>query len=219
MVHVEGDRMIKFPYLIQRLSRNGRLPVTVLRDNRGVKQDLPVEPYSPRLFQSLAEKPPSYFVFGPLVFTDVTINYISSVTSYVAPFDDSSSYSFPSLLYSGNPMYTRYGDRPAFPDERIVIIAYPMFTHKISKGYDVSYSAAVAEVNGVRIRNLKHMVEVIRGATGEFIEFTFQGKTTDAIVFYRKEALEATEEILNDNGIRHQCSPDIAPVWNQAKAK
>jgi S1-C subfamily serine protease len=219
MVHVEGDHLIKFPYLIQRLTRNGRLPVTVLRDNHAVKQDLPVEPASPRLFQSLAEKPPSYFVFGPLVFTDVTVNYINSITSYATPFENTGSYSFSGLLYSKNPMYTRYGDRPSFPDERIVVIAYPMFTHKISKGYNVEYSAAVAEVNGIRIRNLKHMVEVIRGATEEFIEFTFQGKTTDAIVFNRKEALDATEEILNDNGIRQQCSPDIAPVWNQAKPK
>jgi hypothetical protein len=129
----------------------------------------------------------------------------------------SSGFGLLSILYSANPLFTRYDDRPAFPGERIVIIAYPMFTHKISKGYDINYTAAVAEVNGVRIRKLQHMVEVIRDATGEFIEFAFHGNETDTIVFKRKEALAATEEILNDNSIRQQCSPDIAPIWKQTK--
>ena len=77
MVHVEGDHLIKFPYLIQRLTRNGRLPVTVQRDNHTVKQDLPVEPASPRLFLALTERTPNYFVFGPLVFTEATDDYVN----------------------------------------------------------------------------------------------------------------------------------------------
>ncbi len=85
----------------------------------------------------------------------------------------------------------------------------------MSKGYDDPYGNAVAEVNGVRIRNLAHLVEVVRDATGEFLEFTFQGHATFTIVFRRQEALDATEEILGDNGIRQQCSPDIAPIWKR----
>ena len=61
------------------------------------------------------------------------------------------------------------------------------------------------------------MVEVLRDSSGEFIEFTFLGKSTENVVFRRKEALDATEDILNDNGIRKQYSPDIAPIWNLKK--
>ena len=39
------------------------------------------------------------------------------------------------------------------------------------------------------------------------------------LVFKRQEALDATEEILSDNGIRQPCSPDIAPIWNDGKKK
>ncbi len=35
----------------------------------------------------------------------------------------------------------------------------------------------------------------------------------------RKEALAATEEILNDNGIRQQCSADMSKVWDLSRAK
>jgi hypothetical protein len=69
----------------------------------------------------------------------------------------------------------------------------------------------------VRIQNLEHLVEVLRDATDPFVEFKFDGKGSDTIVLKRKEAQDATEAVLNDNGIRERCSADLAPVWNQAK--
>ncbi len=77
----------------------------------------------------------------------------------------------------------------------------------------------MSQVNGVRIRNLEHLVEVLRDATREFVEFSFHGRYTDRLVFHRKEAVAATEEVLNDNGIRQQCSPDMAKTWDLTKAK
>src|SRR5262249_31228528 len=156
-------------------------------------------------------------------FTEATGDYILQMSALYAAdagdADQGRGPEFLTMLYSGNPAYRRYGDRPAFPGERIVVIPHPMFAHRITKGYDDPYGNAVAAVNGVRIRNLPHLVEVIRDATGEFIEFTFQGEATDAIIFRRQAALAAGEEILRDNGIRQACSPDIAPVWNGGKAK
>jgi hypothetical protein len=92
-----------------------------------------------------------------------------------------------------------------------------MFIHKIGKGYKIAYTSAVAEINGTRIRNLKHLVETLRDAKEEFVEFTFHGRPSEGVVFKRKDVPGATEEILSDNGIRQQCSPDIAPVWKQPK--
>jgi S1-C subfamily serine protease len=219
MVHVEGDRLIKFDYLVQRMTRDGRLPLAIVRDGRAVQLEIPVRPLSPRLFSSSSEKPFSYFIFGPLSFSEATEDYVSSIAMmYSGVFGGENKSQSPAVLtvmYQSHPMFTRYGDRPAFPGERIVIIPHPMFTHKLAKGYDDPYVDAVAAVNGIRIRNLAHLVEVIRDATGEFIEFTFQGRATDTIVFKRKEARDATDEILSDNGIRQQCSPDIAPIWNR----
>jgi PDZ domain len=63
------------------------------------------------------------------------------------------------------------------------------------------------------------LIELLRDATGEFVEFTFYGRHTDKIVFNRKAALAATEQVLNDNGIRQQCSPDMAKVWEPSQKK
>jgi S1-C subfamily serine protease len=213
MVHVDSERMIRFQYLVQRLVRNGRLPMTILREGREIKVDAPVGPHPPRLFMSLSEEPPRYFVIGPLVLTEATDDYVQYTSGWFGgPKASGEDSGLLSWVYSQNPMFVRYGDRPAFPGERIVIVAHPLFSHKLSKGYNVSAAPAVAAVNGIPIRNLKHAVEIIRDSTGEYIEFTFHGKTTDALVFKRKEALDATEEILSDNGIRQQFSPDIATI-------
>ena len=123
------------------------------------------------------------------------------------------------MIYSGIPSFTRYGDDPSFAGERIVIIPCPMFTHKIGRGYKDPYTQAIKAVNGVAIRNLVHLIEVLRDATGELVEFSFHGRYTDKLVFNRKEALAATEEVLNDNGIRQHCSPDMAKVWEVSKSK
>lgn len=212
MIRNEGDRHLKFKYLVQHLLRNNRVSMTILRDGRELKQDVPVGPEQDhRLFPYLADQSPSYFIYGPLVFTEATSNFVTGFTYGDSP-DTILSYA-----NQGNPLIRRYGDRPAFAEERIVILAQPMFTHRISKGYKSQYAHAVAKVNGVPIRNLKHMVGILRDASGEFVDFTFLGRFTENIVFRRKEAVDATEEILNDNGIRKQYSPNIEPIWNQKK--
>jgi S1-C subfamily serine protease len=212
MVRNENDHHLKFQYLVQHLVRDNHVPMTIHRDGRDLKQDVPVGPEQGyRLFPYLANENPSYFIYGPLVFTEATSNFTTSFTS------GDSAETVLSYANQGNPLIRRYGDRPAFDEERIVIVALPMFTHRISKGYKSPYARAVAEVNGVSIHSLKQMVEVLRDSSGEFIEFTFLGKSTENVVFRRKEVLDATEDILNDNGIRKQYSPDIAPIWNRKK--
>ena len=42
----------------------------------------------------------------------------------------------------------------------------------------------------------------------------FAGLAGESLVFQHKELIAATEEILNDNGIRAQGSPDVLAVWD-----
>ena len=74
---------MKFKYLVQRLVHDGRLPVTVLRKGVETKLDLPVDSDPRRLFRDLSEEPLSYFIFGPLVFTEASEEYIRGMSSYV----------------------------------------------------------------------------------------------------------------------------------------
>ena len=124
MVSVEGDRMIKFQYLIQRSAHENRLPLSIFRDSKEAKLDIPVKPIADSLFLHLSQVPVPYFVFGPLVFSEASSDYVLYMTAYGNSTKDAGSttgYGFLSMLYTANPLFVRYGDRPAFPDERIAI--------------------------------------------------------------------------------------------------
>ena len=67
-------------------------------------------------------------------------------------------------------------------------------------------------VNGEKVKNLAHLAEILRDAEGEFIEFKFAGTTNETLVFDREQLEEATEDVLDDAGIRSRASDDILPI-------
>jgi PDZ domain len=120
-------------------------------------------------------------------------------------------------LYAGNRMSVRYGDRPTLSGERLVIVEHRMLNHTMLKVYRGPHTTVLAEINGVRVRNRSHSVRVRRDANGPYVEFTFDGRPANVVVFNRKEVNDATAEILADNGIGQLCEPDTPPVWNSPK--
>jgi hypothetical protein len=123
------------------------------------------------------------------------------------------------LSATNSPLSTRRADRPAFPGEELVVVSSPFFPHKLSKGYSQAQSRVVGTVNGTAVKNLAHLVELLRDAKDEFIVLDFAGRRFETLVFPRQEMVAATEEILNDNGVRAQGSPDVLKVWNAGAAK
>jgi len=117
----------------------------------------------------------------------------------------------------GGPLVKRALDKPAFPGEALVGVSSPFFPHKLVKGYDSPVAEVVKTINGTPIKNLNHLVEVLRDVKDEFIVIKFDGRGGEGLVFLRNEMLAATEEILTDNGVRSQGSPDTLGIWN-AKA-
>ena len=87
----------------------------------------------------------------------------------------------------------------------------------MAQGYGPPQLRTVKTINGIAIKHLNHLVEVLRDAKDEFITFEFEGRNMEALVFPRKAMLAATDEILTDNGVRAQGSTDTLAVWN-AKA-
>jgi hypothetical protein len=72
----------------------------------------------------------------------------------------------------------------------------------------------VKSVNGIKLKNLPHMVETLRDLKDDYVTFEFAGiRGNETIVFKREDVLKATEDILNDNGIRQEASEDLRKVW------
>jgi S1-C subfamily serine protease len=210
MVKLGPNLRVKFQYLIQRIAHGGTVPLTVVRAQKTLTINLPVPTDRPMLISDLGAEYPPYLILGPLAFS-------TGNTLFISPLGNNAK-ALVGLSYIGNPLVTRRGDKPAFPGEELVVVSSPFFPHKLAQGYDNSISRVVQKVNGLPIRNLRHLVEVLRDSRDEFLTFEFAGKG-EALVFPRKELIAATEDILNDNGIRAQASPGLLELWQAKHAK
>ncbi|HSY17857.1 MAG TPA: trypsin-like peptidase domain-containing protein [Candidatus Acidoferrales bacterium] len=213
MIKVGDDLRIYFLYEIQHIATNGFLPLTVYRAGKELNLKLPVSADYPRLIPELgAGAYPSYFICGPLVFSELTGDFLGGYlrTKYAGSFMARES-------AGGSPMVTRLADQPAFPDERLVVISSPFFPHKLAQGYSNPHSEIIKSVNGIPVKNLKHLVEILRDSKEEFISVESYGRYAETMLFPRAQMLAATDDILTDNGVRAQGSPDTLTVWNAKK--
>jgi S1-C subfamily serine protease len=206
MVRLENDARVPFLTLVPRLARDGAVPLTVLRDGKEVAVSLPVTTRDNRLIRDYAGEKPSYFIHGPLVFSPAKGEAISLYFRLN-----------PALYENNSPLVTRRFDRAQFEGEELVVVTRPMFDHKIAKGYDDPVGRVVKEVNGVKIKNLVHLVETIRDSTDTYLTFRFADEGNDILVFDRKEMNSVTEEIMEENGIapRRRGSPEVLKVWEK----
>ncbi|GLH71881.1 serine protease [Geothrix limicola] len=208
MVKVGANLRVRFQYLIQKLAKQGTVPLTVVRGGKELAIQMPVSANHPTLIPDLQGAYPSYFVYGPLVFSTATLQFLSGNSNRMGYF-----------IYSGSPLVTRSGQDPAFPGEELVVVASPFFPHNLAKGYSNPMTEVVKSVNGLPIQNLKHLVQVLRDAKDEFIVLAFVRSGAESMIFPRAQTLAATEEILTDNGIRSQGSPDVLAVWKAASGQ
>jgi len=77
----------------------------------------------------------------------------------------------------------------------------------------------VKKVNGIPVKNLNHLVEILRDARDEFITIECDSRFSETMIFPRAQMLAATDAILTDNGVRSQGSPDTLAIWDAKPSK
>lgn len=210
MIKIGDNLRLRFLYAIQHSTQNGSLPVTVIRAGKEVSLSIPVSAERPKLIHLLEGSYPSYFIYGPLVFSPANENMLSALMGARtgAAFVEAMS-------QRGSPLLTRRGDRPTFEGEELVVVPSPFFPHKLSKGYGNPFGRVVESINDIPVKNLLHLVQLLRDAKNEFTVIKFAGQGVETVVLPHKESLAATEEMLSDNGIRSQGSADTLAVWEE----
>ncbi len=208
MIKLDRDLRVSFGYLIQRLAKNGELPLTVVRSGKSSKIRLPVSAEHPTLIADLHGNYPPYFVYGPLVFSTATWQFISGLQGNAGVLR--------ALGFEKSPLVTRALDAPDADLEELVVISSPLFPHKLANGYSNPAGSVVYSVNGTHIKSLHQLVAVLRDLKDPFVTLEFDQKGGEALVFSRPAIVAATDDILTDNGVRAQGSPDTLAVW-QAK--
>lgn len=202
---VRDDLRLYFEYMVPQVIKDGKVPLTIWRDGRSEKIEMAITAERDRVVTSLEGEYPRYVIFGPLVFSNATQEFVNGLVSRGAG---------AWLLSSRNsPLLTRRFAPREFEGEEIVVISSPMFPHAMTKSYDNPFPNVVSTVNGVKIKNLRHLAEVLRDVKDPFTVFEFADRGPQVLVFRTQEMRDATEEILTDNGIRYQCSDDLRDIF------
>src|SRR5207249_10759303 len=150
---------------------------------------------------------PKYFILGPLGFSQATQDYLDQLGNQKPV----------SLGDRPSPLLMRRYDKPAFEGEELVVVASPAFPDRIIKGYDDPNRAVISEINGVHIKNLRHLVELIRDNHDNQITVKFAKSgvmMNETMVFNRTELLQTTGKIFEENGTRYLYSGDLRRVWH-----
>jgi S1-C subfamily serine protease len=206
-VRLDNNLRVGFTSIVRRLPAEAdRVPMAVWRRGELRTIDVPVD-RSPGLRPPYDGRYPPYFVYGPLVLADA---YADAIPTYLR--------NRPDLLQMHTPLRERQ-QATADPDERLVVVTSPLLPSELNKGYEPmdAFGRVVADVDGVRVRNLRHLVEVLRDGTDPFVTFRFAETPGLVLVYRRDQLLDATPKLLEENDIPRQGSDDILALWKSTR--
>jgi S1-C subfamily serine protease len=208
MVVLGADVRVRFQVLIQTLAKDGTVPLGVWRSGKALTVSLPVSSKYPLLLNTLDGQYPAYFIYGPMVFTNAWIEDVPLATAAQGQRNPLSA-----LGIFKSSIFARIGDAPSPDIEELVFIPSPFLPHKLTSGYENPAGAVVSRINGQPVKSLRQMVALLRDLKDEFVRFDFEPVDRPSLVFARAALEGATEDILTDNGIRAQASPELLAIW------
>jgi S1-C subfamily serine protease len=204
MIQVGDNLRLAFVYLVQKVARDGAVPLTIVRAGKSQNIRLPVLNHRPLLIDFLGNAYPPYFIYGPLVFSRASIESLQLLRARAG---------VTAAAALGNPLIGRLGQPPDAGHDELVVISSPLFPHALSKGYSSPAGEVVKAVNGTPVKSLAQLVALLRDLKDEFVTIDFENTLGEALVFPRAQTVAATEEILTDNGVRAQGSADMMKIW------
>ena len=207
LITLTPDLSVQFQAQVQRAARAGKLPLTVVREGKRLEIELPVSANRPRLVNGLGGLYPSYFIYGPIVFSRATWEFRNFFSNSIA--------SLNRYVFDAHPLITRMAELPTREREDLVVISAPFFPHRLMSGYDSRFGAVLKSVNDRPVRSLRHLVELLRDHKEELVILKFDQEGAESIVLPHQPMLAATEAILQDNGIRHVASSDLLDLWSK----
>jgi hypothetical protein len=207
-VTLEDGRKVSMSCALGRFdpAKDGKtIPLEVIRDGKPLTVDLPAVGSREGVVRPRPNGDYPYLVCGPLAFGPMHKDLLSELASMGSA----------ALFYmGGGPVIPALADSRPSDGREIVAVLGPMMSSPVGRGYDVIPGQTVRSVNGKEFRNFAEFVDVMRDLDGEWIVIEFNERGIERLVFRRQEFMDATEPVMEANGIRQQASKDIRDRWN-----
>lgn len=198
-IKIENDGTI--PYARSRLDLSfitdlkyvgDRITIEVLRDKQPLKLNIVMKNYIPIVPRTQYDVKPTYYIFGGLVFTKLTVNYVYALWNQLNR--------RPSIL-----------DRVIYeistPEKQQIVVLQQVLADEINKGYHDFSNLIVKRVDGQEISGIEDLIKKIENTKNEFIEIELEDK--NKIILETQKAKDASSNILKKYGINADRSEDL----------
>lgn len=154
------------------------ISLSVIRNNKIVNIDYKLK-YSKKLIHHEFNTKPRYFIFGGLVFTPITRNYLQSIGL---------------KQYEINMLF--YQQKRTKKLEEPVAWMQTKFLNDINSGY-TSKVEIVNRVNNIKVKSFRHFVSLIQNSKRKYVVISFLNH--QRIVLEKEEAIKGFSKIKNKN--------------------
>jgi S1-C subfamily serine protease len=185
-VALRDGEIIDFGYLLVRHQVGDRVPVAFWRGGAVHRATLTLRPPVQLVPEDGPDTRPSYFVYGGLVLIPLTRNYLKT---WGENFFEKAPHQLLALLDHGVPS----------EECQVPVVLQKVLADEVNVGYHDLESVIVRSVQGVRVRNLRHLVMLVDAADGDFVRFeTVDGRQ---IVLDRRVVAERAPRLLARFGV------------------
>ena len=175
-----GKINFNFEFHIKQIGEKVKLKV--LRDKQIIDVDYLIKNETPLINTEYSQEA-RYVIFGGLVFTPLTNNYLAEIKNEASAID---------MLFFNQKQKEYNLTEP-------IIWMETIFSHKVNKGYSSGFYI-LESVNDIKVKNFKHLVEILDTTTTEYIVFSFlQNKK---VILNTKEARESFKDIQKIYGLK-----------------
>ncbi|KAL4579071.1 hypothetical protein LXL04_015206 [Taraxacum kok-saghyz] len=195
-----GER-IGFSHLVSDKYIGDSAQIKVLRESDKILEfDIKFEAHRQLIPAHNKGRPPSYYIIGGVVFTILSVPYLRS------EYGDDYGRETPVKL-----LEKLLHELPKSLDEQIVIVSQ-VLAADINIGYEDIVNIQVVAFNGEKVKNLKHLADMVESCTDDYLKF--ESDSQQILVMETKAANAATIDILLTHCIPSAMSNDLQAPQN-----
>jgi S1-C subfamily serine protease len=172
-------------------AQNGeKFPMKILRDGKPLDLSVPLQTMKEDLAEGNQYSVPKYYIFGGLVFTPLSRDYLKTFGANWA--DAASS----ELIYS---LFYQRQELPALWRPEAVVVS-SILSHPVNANLAMRSRAMVDSVNGVRVETMEDIVRAFESNTNTHDAIEFVGHRHLECLDHN-QAIQASPEILKTYGV------------------
>ncbi len=196
-VALRGDERVWYIYAVSQKLIGEKCKFKILRDGKELEVEFTLKTSRDLIARPQYDAKPNYLVYGGMVFTEITYDYLAKMEGNVARYT-----------------YYYFDGFPAKGFEKVVSLIQ-VLPHAVNQGYQDLGALSVESINGQTVDSLKSMIAALAKPQGAYqiIELDriaeMPGTAAQTVILNKVEAEAALGEILKKNGIPADRSEDL----------